>query len=1112
MSAVSRIVRAAAASQRISCAAEWLAAHGKSRRLVILGPSNEAANHLARTVAHAAGSSFGWERTTLGRLAATVAAPELAAAGLSPSGRLPLEALCARVVHTLGRDGLGRFEPIHDRPGLPRALARTLEELRLAGTTADELAVHEPDLAGILRAYEAELAQARLADRAHVIHTAAKLVRTAGYEHALVGAPLLVLDVQLVHARERELIGALASRSSSVLVTIAAGDERTRISAEDALGVVTEDLAVPAASPSAAPGALARLQSGLFSGAVKGEGGEGVEILSAPGESRECIELVRRVRREAARGVPFDHMAIVVRAPLQYRAHLVEALRRANVPAYFARGTVRPDPTGRALLALLACAGEGLSARRFAEYMSLGEVPDAIGSGEPPPPLPRADRWVPPDEELLPASVFAAGDRDAVDPDADLPPAVLADDLAAPVVEGTLRAPYRWERLLVDAAVIGGKVRWERRLDGLRHQLEQKRDALEDPAGAERERIEKDLVFLASLRGYALPIVEELAALPASATWRVWIDALGALATRALRRPERVLGVLAELEPMAEIGPVDLREVRLVLERRLTELVDRPTGRRFGSVYVASTDEIRGMAFDVVFVPGLAEKIFPQKISEDPILPDRTRKQIRAGLTVNADRSHDERLALRLAAGAAKEKIVLSYPRLDLEQSRPRTPSFYALEVLRAAEGRLPGFDELARRAEKVGGARIGWPAPARAEDAVDEAEHDLALLESILKLPEAETVGTARYLLGANAHLARALRFRARRWTSGWSAADGLIVQAPKAGADAAYTEARAALDQHSLTARSFSPTALQHFAGCPYRFVLQAIHRLSPREEPESIEELDPLQRGSLVHEVEFELHMLLREQKLLPVTKDNLETVRSHLDAVLKSVAKRYEDDLAPAIDQVWQDGLRTIAADLREMLRLASEEPRDGFVPAHFELSFGLVEHGGRDVHSRNEPVLLDIGIKLRGSIDLIEEKRTGEMRATDYKTGKARAKDDMRIGGGETLQPVLYALVLEKLFPGKKVEGGRLYYCTSVGGFKDVLVPLDAEARDGALTVAKTIGAALSSGFLPAAPDPAGYGCEYCDFKVVCGPYEEHRTGKVKSQTPLAQLVTLRKKR
>ena len=53
-------------------------------------------------------------------------------------------------------------------------------------------------------------------------------------------------------------------------------------------------------------------------------------------------------------------------------------------------------------LALLACAAQGLSAARFAEYLSIGEVPDATERGSPPDAAPGADRWVPPDDELLP--------------------------------------------------------------------------------------------------------------------------------------------------------------------------------------------------------------------------------------------------------------------------------------------------------------------------------------------------------------------------------------------------------------------------------------------------------------------------------------------------------------------------------------------------------------------------------------------------------------------------------------------------------------------------------------------------------------------------------------
>src|SRR6185437_14259941 len=55
--------------------------------------------------------------------------------------------------------------------------------------------------------------------------------------------------------------------------------------------------------------------------------------------------------------------------------------------------------------------------------------------------------------------------------------AEIADPV--PVVEGALRAPWRWERLLVDAAVIGNRERWERRLRGLGAELDRRRSELE---------------------------------------------------------------------------------------------------------------------------------------------------------------------------------------------------------------------------------------------------------------------------------------------------------------------------------------------------------------------------------------------------------------------------------------------------------------------------------------------------------------------------------------------------------------------------------------------------------------------------------------------------------
>ncbi len=1073
-----RLVSSPDAASRLASGTAWLSGQGRSTELVVVGATMQAATELTRRVGQQAGSSFGWHRFTLTQLAWRLAGAPLALQSKVAVTSLALEAVCARVVHTArARQTAGRFAPIADRPGLPRALAHTLAELRLEQVDAGELGdLGDLDLASFASDYVLELARSNLADRADLL-VAACAVAAAG--HPLLGKPLLLLDVPVLSTLERDFVRAVVDRSADVLVTVPAGDERTRRHLE-AIGLVC-DLTSPGTDT-----ALGRLQTGLFAEVSSGpSSGEGVQVFSAPGESRECVEIARLIHREASQGVPFDRMAVLLRSPLQYRAHLDEAFRRASIPVHFAHGSAQPDPTGRAFLSLLHCASERLSASRFAEFLSIGEVPDATTLGAPPAPVPAAERWVPPEESL--GVEVEPETTEAVEPEPDVEP-------DRPVVGGTLRAPRLWERMLVDAAVIGGLDRWRRRLDGLRKQYELSLAEIEEPDDPAALRVRRDVEALVGLRQYALPLLEELDALPPSARWGEWLARLGALATRALRRPARVLGVLAELAPMADVGPVALEEVRIVLERRLTEVVERPSDRRFGKVYVASTDEARGLAFDVVFVPGLAEKLFPQKIAQDPILPDRAR----AGTTLvtNADRAAQERLALRLAIGAATRRVVVSYPRLDLEQSRPRTPSFYGLEVLRAAEGELPGFDDLARRANVTGAARVGWPAPTHPADAIDHAEHDLALLESVLRKPEAETVGMARYLLSSNVHLARALRFRARRWLRKWTEADGLVAPPP---------QAREALAAHALAARSYSPTGLQNYAACPYRFLLQAVHRLSPREEPQPLEELDPLQRGSLIHEVLFELHGVLRDRGLLPVTAGTYERARTHLDQVLAEVVARNKDDLAPAIERVWEDGVAAIGADVREWLRRATWDP--SWTPAFFELSFGLKERAGRDAKSQDDPVRLDCGIALRGSIDLVERDGAGALRATDYKTGKVRAQEGMILGGGQTLQPVLYALVLEKLYPGAKVAGGRLYYCTATGEFTGVEVPLDEAARQGAQLVADTVGQAITAGFLPAAP--AKRACEYCDYLRVCGPYEELRTAR-KRKDELIPLETLRR--
>ena len=102
--------------------------------------------------------------------------------------------------------------------------------------------------------------------------------------------------------------------------------------------------------------------------------------------------------------------------------------------------------------------------------------------------------------------------------------------------------------------------------------------------------------------------------------------------------------MIAELAPMADVGPANIAEVRKVLHDRLRHLAIEPPPRRFGRIFVGSPEQARGRTFRVVFVPGLAERIFPQKLREDPLLLDDARTALGRQLRGRDERATDERL------------------------------------------------------------------------------------------------------------------------------------------------------------------------------------------------------------------------------------------------------------------------------------------------------------------------------------------------------------------------------------------------------------------------------------------------------------------------------------
>ncbi|HTU48500.1 MAG TPA: PD-(D/E)XK nuclease family protein [Bryobacteraceae bacterium] len=988
-------------SQMQADARKFVRRRRPSRQLLIIAGVRAAADEIVRQSCDDA--LAGVHRFALREFVYAISSRALNERGWVPVRGVVREALAARIVAVALREkNLSYLHRVAAFPGFARALSETLEDLRLGEVDTDRLrgsGQSGPDLARLLDAYTRELRDRNLADHADRVQLALQAIQSEKYRFDK--SRVLFVEVTPHTTAERRLLDAVTRRATDVLdlsLKPAAGSPRTCL---ESLQMYIERAETPAPRPMDAT----------------------FELFSASGEALECVEIARRIARAAESGVRFDQIGILLRSPERYQPLIVEALRRARIPGFYTRGVARPDPVGRSFIALLECALEGLSASRFAEYMSLGQMP-----------------W----------------------------------DESGPSL------PVIGERLLVDAAVIGGQQRWQTRLQGLTSELHHRYSRCEDDG--DRQRIEKRIKEVETFSQFAFPKIERLASLPKDAVWSEWLPALHELADESLRRPQELHELLGQLAPLGEIGPVGLEQVLRVLAPRLSSSRKSSDGARYGKIFVGSIEEARGLSFRLVFLPGLNEGLFPGPSDEDPLLLN----EVRQALALHT--RTDDRELLHHAVACASEQLILSFSRLDLLTGRERVPSFYAFEAYRNAGGRDCDVSEFEQQARAGATTRIGWPAPQDPAAAIDDAEFDLATLAP-------RTKGTGEYLKHLPGRSVHALRARWYRWHKPWKPADGLIVE----------EIGDPALPAYRLAKRPYAVSALQQFARCPYRFALHSIFQLRPQDTVSRIQRIHPDTRGELYHRVQFELMRDLKAQNLLPMNAGNFNTVIERLEQILERSAAEYAHEFDPAIPQVWKTEIDAIRADLRGWARYKAVLEPD-WTPMLFEFGFGVGNRIGHDPHSSADAVAITAdAFQIKGSIDLIERHSTNAIRVVDHKTGKIPDPKPHAFGGGEVLQPALYGMAAEELLR-ERVVSGRLFFSTLKQNYDAIDVALDENTRRRAGQVLQTIDKAVRDGFLPAAPRKDG--CKGCEYLPVCGPYEEDRIA-AKSQPELKPLKEVR---
>lgn len=776
--------------------------------------------------------------------------------------------------------------------------------------------------------------------------------------------------------------------------------------------------------------ALAPLAASLF-GPPAAPAVAPVPLVSAPDTVREVWEAARACLGWAREGMRFHEMAVVYRNRDPYRALVEEIFKEAGIDTYIHDGRMlSAHPLGRRVIALLelAAARDSFPRARVMEFLT---------------------------ETRLSRELTARYDR---------------------------VRPSEWEAHTRDAGIIEGIDQWRA---GLQRLAAKKREDARDERFAWLAGVATHIETLAR---FIDDLHAAIARHPDEATWDEHLAFLREVARDYAEGCEPIIDALADLRLLAAVRDrvtfdEFCRAVREDLDARDASRVLGEPVRLFGrhGVAVIDASSLRHLRFRAVYMLGVAERAWPPPPRPDPLLLEHERRAINdtgAGALPLRTEPDEETLGFWTGVQAAQERLVVSFARADAGRSARHLPSYFFRSIADAIEGRRMRLDEL-ESSGAVRRLRAGRLTSDPIEASLSPAEYDRGLIHA------ANSTG-APHALEAIARAApsfgRAMRARDGRWSSSLTAYDGLM-SSPGA-LDAAL--------RRSAFARgdAVSASRLEMWARCPYQYFLRYALGVDPNKEPESIERIDHLERGSLIHEI--------AERFLRALGRDDppSATRRSaHLDLLLDIAEECGEDRRARGLTGrplLWEIDRQSIFEDLVNWYdREAEDIANTGLIPGAFEARFGP-GRGGTDAEplSSDEPLLLTAGgreVRVQGRIDRIDwDAARTRFRVIDYKTGKSDSAKGV-LKGGEALQLPVYLLAAAELL-GMPVASGesQYWFMTRNGGYKrHPRARIDFEAlRPRFEQVLATIASGVDGGYFAPNPD-ASAKCRICDYKDVC---------------------------
>jgi len=546
---------------------------------------------------------------------------------------------------------------------------------------------------------------------------------------------------------------------------------------------------------------------------------------------------------------------------------------------------------------------------------------------------------------------------------------------------------------------------------------------------------------------------------------------------------EAYASIRAKLEEVAELETALLpkedafERLRILLE----SIRVGASGPQPGHIHISSYRSGGFSGRPLTFVVGFNQEHFPGTGYQDPFLLDEERGRISGSLKTTEDTLRENLYSMAALISSLRGRAVLSYSSYNIVDERPSFPSSLMLQAFRLVEGdpRLDYSALLERLPEPHGFL------PEDMDKIFDMIDWWLQKLSSDGTLYDGIDVVKACF-----PELGQGIDALDTRNAMKLSPYEGMV-------------QVKVA-DVHPLFNRDviMSSSRFELLAYCPFAYFLNYILGLYKPEEVEFDPSvwLDPLQRGSLIHEIFCVFMSELKKRG------EKVEAIK-HL-SLIKKIAEetiaRYKEEIPPPSEGVFAKEKAEVMQAL-DVFLAAEEKLGERVEPLMFEVVFGIEEEKGKGMEEPVEVALSpESSFRLRGRIDRIDRVGGNRYRVIDYKTGRYSQYEKLRcFGGGRTLQHVLYSLAAEDILKKtgvdaspKVVESGY-YFPTRRGEGKEVVVEeFNREELKGLLGELLDI---LKRGHFIVGLDAS---CAYCDFLPICGDEAKDRAKAKKHSNPV----------